>query len=62
MVAGKPVLSSSEIYRWVYIRGSGRRAGERWSVFAILFSTCRPVEMQNFYGAWLWRLRDKPCY
>jgi hypothetical protein len=57
LVAGKPVLSSSEVYRWVH---PGKKAPgwlERWSVFTVLRTMCHQVGRCKPYGAWLWRLR-----
>jgi hypothetical protein len=59
MASDSPVLSSSDIYRWVYPRKKRPRWLERWSVFVVLRKECHRVGRTPPYGAWLWRLRDQ---
>jgi hypothetical protein len=57
IAADSPVLSSSEIYAWVY---PGRVPGwlERWSVFTVLRVICHRVGRGSTVGhPWLWRLK-----
>jgi hypothetical protein len=58
LVADKPVLSSSDIYRWVYPNTSHPGWRQCWSVFTVLRVLCHRVGRTPPYGATLWRLRD----
>src|SRR5262245_24772732 len=58
MASDSPVLSSSDIYRWVY---PNKYPGwlECWSVFVVLRQCCHRVGRADTRGRpWLWRLRD----
>jgi len=59
LVAGKPVLSSSEIYKWVYPGKRKHGWFERWNAFVVLRAACHRVGRASTRGQpWLWKLRQ----
>ena len=57
---GKPVLTRSELMRWTHPRPGGNRDNHRRAIRGAAERYCDPVARVPPYGAWLWRLREKP--